>query len=86
MAAATAARPSRRCRKSSIGLRAKGYQFVSVSDLLGQTRAQVMPPLSHAEWLLVRADAFIFDVFRWTRARHRLHFHGRNFAGRAGAR
>ena len=30
------------------GLRAKGYQFVSVSDLLGQTRAQVMPPLSIA--------------------------------------
>ena len=28
------------------GLRAKGYEFVSVSDLLGQTRAQVMPPLS----------------------------------------
>jgi cellulose synthase/poly-beta-1,6-N-acetylglucosamine synthase-like glycosyltransferase/spore germination protein YaaH/peptidoglycan/xylan/chitin deacetylase (PgdA/CDA1 family) len=49
-------------------LRAKGYQFVSVSDLLGQQRAQVMPELSHREWLLVRADAFIFDVFRWTRA------------------
>jgi cellulose synthase/poly-beta-1,6-N-acetylglucosamine synthase-like glycosyltransferase/peptidoglycan/xylan/chitin deacetylase (PgdA/CDA1 family)/spore germination protein YaaH len=49
------------------GLRAKGYQFVSVSDLLGQTRAQVMPELSHREWLLVRADAFIFDVFRWAR-------------------
>ena len=50
------------------GLRAKGYDFVSVSDLLGQTRAQVMPPLSHQEWLLVRADAFIFEVFRWFRA------------------
>ena len=50
------------------GLRAKGYQFVSVADLLGQTRAQVMPPLSHQEWLLARADAFIFDVFRWFRA------------------
>jgi cellulose synthase/poly-beta-1,6-N-acetylglucosamine synthase-like glycosyltransferase/spore germination protein YaaH/peptidoglycan/xylan/chitin deacetylase (PgdA/CDA1 family) len=48
-------------------LRAKGYEFVSVSDLLGQQRAQVMPELSHREWLLVRADAFIFDVFRWTR-------------------
>ena len=50
------------------GLRDKGYQFVSVSDLLGQSRAQVMPELSHREWLLVRADAFIFDVFRWTRS------------------
>ena len=49
-------------------LRAKGYEFVSVSDLLNQTRAQVMPPLSHEEWLLVRADAFIFEMFRWFRA------------------
>src|SRR6202041_3117494 len=43
------------------------YDFVSVSDLLGQSRAQVMPPLSQEEWLLVRADAFIFEVFRWFR-------------------
>ena len=50
------------------GLRAKGYEFVSVSDLLGKQRAEMMPELSHREWLLVRADAFIFDVFRWTRA------------------
>ncbi|MGD0964042.1 MAG: glycosyltransferase [Candidatus Acidiferrales bacterium] len=50
------------------GLRAKGYEFVEVSNLLGQQRAEVMPPLSHREWLLVRADAFIFDVFRWSRA------------------
>jgi cellulose synthase/poly-beta-1,6-N-acetylglucosamine synthase-like glycosyltransferase len=50
------------------GLRAKGYEFVSVSALLNQTRAQVMPPLSHEEWLLARADAFIFDVFRLFRA------------------
>jgi cellulose synthase/poly-beta-1,6-N-acetylglucosamine synthase-like glycosyltransferase/peptidoglycan/xylan/chitin deacetylase (PgdA/CDA1 family) len=49
-------------------LRAKGYEFVSVSDLLNQTRAQVMPPLSHEEWLLVRADAFIFEIFRILRS------------------
>ncbi len=49
-------------------LRARGYQFVSVSDLLGQQRAQLMPPLSHREWLLVRADAFIFEAFRWLRS------------------
>jgi cellulose synthase/poly-beta-1,6-N-acetylglucosamine synthase-like glycosyltransferase/peptidoglycan/xylan/chitin deacetylase (PgdA/CDA1 family)/spore germination protein YaaH len=50
------------------GLRAKGYEFVSVADLLHQTRAQMMQPLSHKEWLLARADAFIFEVFRWFRA------------------
>src|SRR5271154_876629 len=50
------------------GLRAKGYEFVSVSALLNQTRAQVMQPLSREEWLLARADAFIFDVFRIFRA------------------
>jgi cellulose synthase/poly-beta-1,6-N-acetylglucosamine synthase-like glycosyltransferase/peptidoglycan/xylan/chitin deacetylase (PgdA/CDA1 family)/spore germination protein YaaH len=49
------------------GLRAKGYEFVSVSDLLGQSREQAMAPLSHQEWLLARADAFIFDMFRWLR-------------------
>jgi peptidoglycan-N-acetylglucosamine deacetylase len=49
------------------GLRSKGFQFVLVSDLLGQSRAQIMPPLSTREWLLARADAFIFDVFRWFR-------------------
>jgi cellulose synthase/poly-beta-1,6-N-acetylglucosamine synthase-like glycosyltransferase/spore germination protein YaaH/peptidoglycan/xylan/chitin deacetylase (PgdA/CDA1 family) len=50
------------------GLRAKGYEFVTVSDLLGQTRAQVMPPLTYREWLLARADSFIFEVFRWLRS------------------
>ena len=49
------------------GLRAEGYEFVAVSDLLNQDRAQVMPPLSPQEWLFARADAFIFDVFRWVR-------------------
>jgi cellulose synthase/poly-beta-1,6-N-acetylglucosamine synthase-like glycosyltransferase/spore germination protein YaaH/peptidoglycan/xylan/chitin deacetylase (PgdA/CDA1 family) len=49
-------------------LRAEGYEFVSVSSLLGQTRAQVMQPLSQNEWLLARADAFMFDVYRWLRA------------------
>jgi cellulose synthase/poly-beta-1,6-N-acetylglucosamine synthase-like glycosyltransferase/peptidoglycan/xylan/chitin deacetylase (PgdA/CDA1 family) len=50
------------------GLRAKGYEFVSVAELLHQTRAQLMQPLSQEEWLLVRADAFIFEVFHWFRA------------------
>jgi cellulose synthase/poly-beta-1,6-N-acetylglucosamine synthase-like glycosyltransferase/peptidoglycan/xylan/chitin deacetylase (PgdA/CDA1 family)/spore germination protein YaaH len=50
------------------GLRAKGYEFVSVSDLLGESRAQVMPSLTYREWLLARADSFIFDLFRWLRS------------------
>jgi cellulose synthase/poly-beta-1,6-N-acetylglucosamine synthase-like glycosyltransferase/peptidoglycan/xylan/chitin deacetylase (PgdA/CDA1 family)/spore germination protein YaaH len=48
-------------------LRAQGYQFVSISDLLGQTRAQVMPPLSNEERLVARADAFIFGLLHWFR-------------------
>ncbi|MGH9703461.1 MAG: polysaccharide deacetylase family protein, partial [Candidatus Acidiferrales bacterium] len=48
-------------------LRARGYQLVTVSDLLGQTRAQVMPPLGREEWLFARADAFIFDLFHYVR-------------------
>ncbi|HEV2204947.1 MAG TPA: glycosyltransferase [Candidatus Acidoferrales bacterium] len=45
-------------------LRAKGFEFVTISALLGQTRAEVMPPLTTKEWVLARADAFIFDLFR----------------------
>jgi cellulose synthase/poly-beta-1,6-N-acetylglucosamine synthase-like glycosyltransferase/spore germination protein YaaH/peptidoglycan/xylan/chitin deacetylase (PgdA/CDA1 family) len=50
------------------GLRANGYEFVSVAALLGQTRAQVMQPLSQKEWLLARADAFMFEVYHWIRS------------------
>jgi len=50
------------------GLRAKGYEFVAVSELLGQTRAQMMPPLSQKEWIFVRADAFIFEIYRLFRS------------------
>jgi cellulose synthase/poly-beta-1,6-N-acetylglucosamine synthase-like glycosyltransferase/spore germination protein YaaH/peptidoglycan/xylan/chitin deacetylase (PgdA/CDA1 family) len=48
-------------------LRAKGYQFVSVSDLLGKTRADLMMPLTFREWLAARADGFIFSMFQWSR-------------------
>ncbi len=48
-------------------LRAAGYQFTSVSDLLGQSRAQVMPPLSRQEWVAARTDAVIFILFHWAR-------------------
>jgi peptidoglycan-N-acetylglucosamine deacetylase len=46
-------------------LRAQGYRFVSVADLLGKTRAQVMPPLSGMERFEARADGFIFGIYHW---------------------
>jgi cellulose synthase/poly-beta-1,6-N-acetylglucosamine synthase-like glycosyltransferase/peptidoglycan/xylan/chitin deacetylase (PgdA/CDA1 family) len=48
-------------------LRAQGYQFVSVSDLIGKTRAEVMPALSSEERFEARADGFIFTLFQWSR-------------------
>jgi len=48
-------------------LRAEGYQFVSVPDLLGKTRAEVMMPLSAQEKLEARADGFIFGIWHWFR-------------------
>src|SRR5713101_2947993 len=48
-------------------LRQKGYQFVSVPDLIGKTRAQVMMPLSPEEKLEARADGFIFGIWHWFR-------------------
>jgi len=46
-------------------LRARGYEFVSVPNLLNMTRAQVMLPLSTQEWLEARADGLIFALYRW---------------------
>jgi cellulose synthase/poly-beta-1,6-N-acetylglucosamine synthase-like glycosyltransferase/peptidoglycan/xylan/chitin deacetylase (PgdA/CDA1 family) len=48
-------------------LRAQGYQLVSVSDLLGKTRAEMMPALSPEERFEARADGFIFTLFQWSR-------------------
>jgi peptidoglycan-N-acetylglucosamine deacetylase len=48
-------------------LRARGYQLVSVSDLIGKTRAEVMMPLTTEERLEARADGFIFWMYRWFR-------------------
>ena len=42
------------------GLRAAGFQIVPVSELVGQTRAQLMPPLSFRERLVAHADGLIF--------------------------
>jgi len=46
-------------------LRDQGYQFVSVADLIGKTRAQVMLPLSPEEQFEARADGFIFGIYHW---------------------
>jgi cellulose synthase/poly-beta-1,6-N-acetylglucosamine synthase-like glycosyltransferase/peptidoglycan/xylan/chitin deacetylase (PgdA/CDA1 family)/spore germination protein YaaH len=48
-------------------LRAKGYEFVSVADLIGKTRNEVMVPLSFREQLSARADGLIFGIFQWFR-------------------
>ncbi|HWZ24325.1 MAG TPA: glycosyltransferase [Verrucomicrobiae bacterium] len=48
-------------------LRAQGYQFVSVPDLLHKTRASMMLPLSPQERFEARADGFIFSLYRWFR-------------------
>ncbi len=48
-------------------LREEGYQFVSVPDLLGKKRAEVMMPLSAQEKLEARADSFIFGLWHWFR-------------------
>jgi cellulose synthase/poly-beta-1,6-N-acetylglucosamine synthase-like glycosyltransferase/spore germination protein YaaH/peptidoglycan/xylan/chitin deacetylase (PgdA/CDA1 family) len=49
------------------GLRAEGYQIVPVSELLGQTRAELMPTLSFRERLVARTDGVIFTIYEWSR-------------------
>jgi peptidoglycan-N-acetylglucosamine deacetylase len=49
------------------GLRAAGFQIVPVSELLGQTRAQLMPPLTFRERLVAQADGTIFTLYEWSR-------------------
>src|SRR5262249_42024516 len=46
-------------------LRARGYEFVPVPQLVNKTRAEVMVPLSGAEWLQAKADGFIFGLYHW---------------------
>ena len=46
-------------------LRAEGYEFVTVPDLIGKTRAQVMLPLSSEEKFEARANGFIFGIYHW---------------------
>ncbi|MGH9679608.1 MAG: glycosyltransferase, partial [Candidatus Acidiferrales bacterium] len=49
------------------GLRAAGFQIVPVSELIGQTRAQLMPPLSFRERLVAHADGLVFTLYEWSR-------------------
>jgi cellulose synthase/poly-beta-1,6-N-acetylglucosamine synthase-like glycosyltransferase len=49
------------------GLRAAGFQIVPVSALVGQTRAQLMPPLTFRERLFAHADGLIFEMYEWSR-------------------
>ncbi len=41
-------------------LQAKGYQLVSVSELLGLSRDEVMPPLREYEHVIARVNAVGF--------------------------
>jgi cellulose synthase/poly-beta-1,6-N-acetylglucosamine synthase-like glycosyltransferase/peptidoglycan/xylan/chitin deacetylase (PgdA/CDA1 family)/spore germination protein YaaH len=44
-------------------LRAKGYKLVSVSSLMGKTRAEVMPSLTKRQWWQARVDQAAFFLF-----------------------
>jgi cellulose synthase/poly-beta-1,6-N-acetylglucosamine synthase-like glycosyltransferase/peptidoglycan/xylan/chitin deacetylase (PgdA/CDA1 family)/spore germination protein YaaH len=46
-------------------LRARGYRFASLADLLGKSRADLMPPLSPLELWEVRAAGVVFTAIRW---------------------
>jgi peptidoglycan-N-acetylglucosamine deacetylase len=50
------------------GLRARGYTFEQVSDLMGKTRAEVMPPLNAHERWQARVDSVAF--FAWAFFNH----------------
>jgi cellulose synthase/poly-beta-1,6-N-acetylglucosamine synthase-like glycosyltransferase len=52
------------------GLRAGGFELVSLSTLLGPAaggRSATMPPLNRNERWMARADAFIFNLYHWLR-------------------
>jgi peptidoglycan-N-acetylglucosamine deacetylase len=50
------------------GLRAHGYEIVQISDLMGKTRAEVMPPLNAHERWQARVDSVAF--FAWAFFNH----------------
>ena len=48
-------------------LRGKGYEFVSIAELIGKKRNDVMVPLTFREKIAARADGLIFGIFQWFR-------------------
>src|SRR5258708_39883227 len=46
-------------------LRARGFEFVSVPELVNKTRGEVMVPLSGRERLGAEGGGFILRVFHW---------------------
>ena len=63
------------------GLRAAGYEIVPVSELVNQTRAQVMPPVTGRELWAARADGFIFGLLLFIPRRDCSGFYFRYFVG-----
>jgi cellulose synthase/poly-beta-1,6-N-acetylglucosamine synthase-like glycosyltransferase/peptidoglycan/xylan/chitin deacetylase (PgdA/CDA1 family)/spore germination protein YaaH len=49
------------------GLRAEGFTLVSVGELLGQSRAAIMPVLSPRQRWGARVDRLVFDLYHWAR-------------------
>ncbi|HET9281965.1 MAG TPA: glycosyltransferase [Candidatus Angelobacter sp.] len=49
------------------GLRMRGFKIVSVEDLLGKTRADVMPKLPANQVLAARLQGYVFTGFAWLR-------------------
>ena len=49
------------------GLKAEGFEIVPVSELLGQSRAATMPPLTASERWTARLDLLVFDLYHWAR-------------------
>lgn len=49
-------------------IQARGYQFVPVSELLGKTRAQVMPPISKNERWEAMVASLSFSIFEFISA------------------
>ncbi len=47
------------------GLRARGFKIVSVEELLGKTRAEVMPLLPPNQVLAARLQGYVFTAFSW---------------------
>jgi peptidoglycan-N-acetylglucosamine deacetylase len=45
------------------GLRARGYEIVPVSELMGKTRADIMPPISGNERWVAWVDSLSFSLF-----------------------